>query len=138
MKIKIIVTKEKLKFYSFLNFKIKKLSTFTSFFFILRVIFSVLLAINVVIFEFITINIWSKINIDKLFEKIPFFVYWIFLSFLLVSFISLIIYKKIKNKNKELFLRCYQGFYYLFENFQYKDIFLKRKQFIRRILKSLN
>lgn len=72
MKIKIIVTKEKLKFYSFLNFKIKKLSTFTSFFFILRVIFSVLLAINVVIFEFITINIWSKINIDKLFEKIPF------------------------------------------------------------------
>ncbi|WP_215743397.1 hypothetical protein [Mesomycoplasma hyorhinis] len=123
MKIKIIVTKEKLKFYSFLNFKIKKLSTFTSFFFILRVIFSVLLAINVVIFEFITINIWSKINIDNLFEKIPFFVYWIFLSFLLVSFISLIIYKKIKNKNKELFLRCYQGFYYLFENFQYKDIF---------------
>ncbi|QEA01655.1 hypothetical protein V2P29_00895 [Mesomycoplasma hyorhinis] len=123
MKIKIIVTKEKLKFYSFLNFKIKKLSTFTSFFFILRVIFSVFLAINVVIFEFITINIWSKINIDKLFEKIPFFVYWIFLSFLLVSFISLIIYKKIKNKNKELFLRCYQGFYYLFENFQYKDIF---------------
>lgn len=81
MKIKIIVTKEKLKFYSFLNFKIKKLSTFTSFFFILRVIFSVLLAINVVIFEFITINIWSKINIDKLFEKIPFFVYWIFYLF---------------------------------------------------------
>ncbi|UVT33140.1 hypothetical protein [Mesomycoplasma hyorhinis] len=122
MKIKIIVTKEKLKFYSFLNFKIKKLSTFTSFFFILRVIFSVLLAINVVIFEFITINIWSKINIDKLFEKFLFYLL-IFLSFLLVSFISLIIYKKIKNKNKELFLRCYQGFYYLFENFQYKDIF---------------
>ncbi|MXR06840.1 hypothetical protein [Mesomycoplasma hyorhinis] len=124
------MTKEKFKFYNFLNFKIKKLSIFTSFFFILRVIFSILLAVNVVILEFISINIWSKTKVNKLFENIPFFVYWIFFSFLLVSFISLIIYKRIKNKNKELLLKCYQGFYYLFESFKYKDIFLRENNLL--------